>query len=551
MPFMETGGGAAGGAARGLQAGLSLGAGLYDKAAERQIQRQDQELRREQMGLEQRASDRADREELQKNTEFRLGLLNSQLQDLEDRGAGAAQQYGMDSPQAQSYLDQIRQTQEEIGRQRLRYMAPQVYDGVVQAQKDAASLRNNEMTPDELGPVRFSHVLGLTGHPAISFVDGYDPTQTADDGSEYEHNGQRGPISGAVNDVHNSMQVGNYIGAHQAAFPLLAPYTSPHPPGHDLHYPGLNTPYADSSLQAPDLSAMGGPGQPQPVPTVGLAVTEPAPAQQDTNAAIGHGLNTIGALGVTSAAINSHPDARKLVIDGHKQGATNDFLSARNFLMQVGGFRNIPQWMAPDQLDQRFEAYKNELVNSGMAPDKAAVKAREEIFTPQIVSERMRIAAEGPLREAQVARDKAMVDLYRQRGRQPLLGNDGRVYVQDPETGGYVDSETGEPKPLDVQLAKPGAAPAQKPIVREHTTFDSRGFPESAPIVIQTDQSGNPVSWHSIPQSGPSGPMQPAAAGPQTSGSSGGGEPPAQVAPKGSNVTNPLINPQTGRYWGQ
>lgn len=500
MPYgINTGGGAYGGAAAGLQAGLSLGAGLFNQAAERQQHQQDMGLRQQEFGLQQRAADRLDREESTRLNQTAIGAYDQSIAQLSRLAAAAsARNDGAQETAINAHLDELRQSRQARVD---KMIAPEVVAGVTQARDDAAALRDGQSTPDQLGPKRFSHVVGLTGHPAISFVDGYDHN---DDGDDEPH----GPISQAVNDVHEHARNGNWNGAHESSFSLMAPYVSPHPPDHPDHAPGLSTPYANPSLARPDLNT----GQ--------VLQTDAAQAgtQPDMHPHIGQTFDTIGALGTTAAAVNSHPDVRQLVIDGHDQGATNDFYAAQNLMHRAGGLKGIKQLAEPDGSDFDYMEHRDALIAKGVAPDAAQKQAAAKIagdavedtkasmrawylqhgqaipedlkedekdkaaralqkagysaqdallaaYAPSAYAEKVRSQNEAPVHAADIRLKNAQADyVTNTKGRRmvPVVGSDGAAYSFEPTSGAYIDNE-GNPAPAGVTFSRMSAKPAEKP----------------------------------------------------------------------------------------
>ena len=472
--YVNTDGGLGGGLARGLEAGLRIGSDLYERG-------QDQQYRQAQLGIQMRAEDRLDRDENRTVQESRANAMDKLLAEAYDSAAGYANKWNQArdagaTPEQLAALNQdpglqaIQQRIESLKAQRLdaisRAYGPDVLDGVQQAKTDASALKTGQATPAQLGPVRFSNVVATTGHPGIDYVD-HD-----------SHPDGRSPVGAAVDNVHSMMNIGDHRGAADAAFPLVSPQVSAHPPGHDLHVPGVNGPYA--------------------------------PEPNEAHPHVGQSFDVVGAKGALQAAVSSDPQATQLLTDAHDQGATQAQNAAMFILQSNGGVRGLADKLSTtDEWTAQYAAIKRAILATtpgydSMSPAQrakaeqdAGKAALDRLETSQYELERMR--ENSPEARSAAARNNAEAGYYRDvKGQrmQPVTGSDGLPYAYDPISGKYTDGN-GNPAPSGITFYKPGTAP--KPSIG-HRKVQHGLDVEEVPYTIVYDQSGQPVSYRDLPQ---------------------------------------------------
>ncbi len=494
--MVDTEGGAWGGAARGLQAGLGIGGAMQDRAQRGLQLQQENQFRTQELGLQTRAADRADQEALMNMHRTALDVLSKQIDDAQKDAIGLASQYGVDSQQAQDAANRIQLMKQQGQYHYDKILAPEAYDGIRQAQTDAADLASNKVSVYDLPDDRFAHVIHLTGDAAINHVDGHDHDGSGDPN-------QRSPMGQRIDALHTAAAQGDWSTVHDHATALVSPHASPHAPDHDDHYPGIRAPYA---------------GDPN-----------------DPHAHIAQTADIVGAKGTINAAINSDPTIQQKLKNADAQGATDQYNAIRMFAMRIGGLDKLPSFMLPDKEEKSYLAAKK----AGYKDQDAWLMA----YAPGVAAERERVRGEAGLRASEMAKNYADVDYLRRRGLTPMLGDDNHVYTQDPNNPSMFIDENGSPKPPDVKLNKPGVArPQPKPDVHFPTGLDPNNPLAATPILVNQDGT-----YTKLKEKAGGTPKPASGAGQAAAPAAGGGE----AAAASAATDNPLINPATGKFWGQ
>lgn len=553
MAYGETGGGFAGGLASGLQYGLTQGAGLYNAQAGRDLEKQkmgqEAGFRQQEIGIRQHDSDRAD-------VASRIDLNKYQdqayQQDIEELTRKTSLAQGHERDMLQAELAATQQRRAELHEHSHLQM---VDHGLDQTAADAKAVAKGEVDLNALPDHRASNVVAqATLAPAIDSVDGdHHLTPTNQDG--------RAPLNQAHDDFLAKSAAGDHLGATQAAFPLVAPHLSPYQSDHALHFSGFN---AGDSGMAPD----------------------------DPHAMIGQGYDLVGRKGAVLAAVASDPALQQKLIAAHQADATQQQMAALHAVAAVGGRDKLKQAAGPSELEQQYDQHKAAAIQNGASPEEAhsqamkaavdqsdeavqdrrrswyisngyevpkdlqesdkekAVKLREkaytatgmgasaaklraqrEIYSPEIVTEDMRAAADAPLKSAQA-------DYYRDvKGQRstPVIGSDGLPYIFDPVTRTLADV-AGNPAPPGVGIAtKVGAAQGLKTIKEKVPIDPARPFLGTRDVTYVVTPDG-----HKRPLTEEDAASSPTAATPADAAVPGAGAPdstaPAVLPPKPGEV---------------
>lgn len=385
---ISTGGGVYGGVARGLEAGIGIADRITGQA-------QEAKFRTAELGLQTRAAERADQEQMLNMHKIGYDLLKDRVAELRKNAiAGSAAYYDehKDDPNVTPYestdagkaqTDSINAMLDQMQEHADRIAAPHIYAGIQQAQKDARDLADKKVDPLQLPDGRLSRVYNLTGHQAVDYVHGHDH-----DGSGAPD--QQSPIGVLIDNANDAAAAGNWNAVQQHMAPVIAPHMSMHGSDHDKYFAGIRGPYA------PDAGTPNG------------------HLQQMSDIA--------GSKGALVAVTNSHPDLQQKLIDEHKAGAGDTFNAVQRFAYRIGGIDQLPSFLQPDDKFREFQAAK-----------KAGYNDQEAFLishAPGIMQAREEAKIMAPLRQAQTALARAEVQSIQEGGgRYGTFKQIGRAHV--------------------------------------------------------------------------------------------------------------------------
>jgi hypothetical protein len=387
--MVDTQGGWGGGLARGLQAGLALGGQAQDREQRAREFQQQQAMREQEIGLQSRQAERADQQALMQMHKFAYDTLNEQLKARREQAIGIADRYGVDSDEAKAAVQQIDALQSQQQQHVDKINAPLYFNEIQKARQTAAALKDGAdpmKTPSE----DLYKAGSLTGHAMINYVDGHDH-----DGSGQPN--QRAPLGKAIDAAAQAMESGDHQAARDHLFPVLMPYT-----------PHTRLPEDNEGRARPGFRGPWGPPDGTPY------------------APIAHTGDLVGGNATMDAAVNAGPKDEKgitpignKIIEAHDQGATDRFYQLRNFAYRIRGIEQLPRYMMPDEREKTFLS----ALDAGYGQKDAWLMA----YAPGVKEAQVRIGAEAPLRNAQVAEANQRVEWLKRRGLAPDQGPSTRV----------------------------------------------------------------------------------------------------------------------------